>query len=355
MSQDKNVKVLYEATDYPIFQNRVYSTYQEAVNCPKDNIRLVENLETGLVYNENFKPEMMAYDTSYQNEQGVSAYFQQHLNFVSNLIEQSMGKSELVEIGCGKGFFLEMLLEKGFKVTGFDPAYEGNNRNIINQYFERGSKVSAKGIILRHVLEHIQNPLDFLISIKNANNEKGLIYIEVPCFEWICEHNAWFDVFYEHVNYFRLADFYRMFDNIIESGNIFGGQYIYVIADISTLKRPVIDQNNRVKFPQEFLNSLLSKPLQKHGKSAVWGGSSKGVIFALLCNRMGMKIDIVIDINPQKQGMFIPATGLLISKPEEAMLEMDDKYTIYVMNSNYLNEIKAITKNAYKLVSIDNG
>src|SRR3546814_9608010 len=61
------------------------------------------------------------------------------------------------------------------------------------------------------------------------------IYIEVPCFDWIVEHSAWFDVFYEHVNYFRLADLRAMFGTVHEAGHLFGGQYLYIVADLSTL------------------------------------------------------------------------------------------------------------------------
>ena len=65
-----------------------------------------------------------------------------------------------------------------------------------------------------------------------------MIYIEVPCFDWIIEHGAWFDIFYEHVNYFRLDDFRRAFGKVIHAGRSFGGQYLSVIADLDTLRVP---------------------------------------------------------------------------------------------------------------------
>ena len=98
-----------------------------------------------------------------------------------------------------------------------------------------------------------------LHQLKTANGGTGKIYIEVPCFDWICEHRAWFDIFYEHVNYFRLADFKRMFGEVIESGKVFGGQYLYVIAELSSLRIPVIDMNNRVNFPSDFTNNLTEQ------------------------------------------------------------------------------------------------
>ena len=91
--------------------------------------------------------------------------------------------------------------------------------------------------LLRHVLEHIQDPVSFLAEIANAN-QGGQIYIEVPCFDWILEHKAWFDLFYEHVNYFRLDDLRRMFGTVHEAGHLFGGQYLYVVADLASLRDP---------------------------------------------------------------------------------------------------------------------
>ena len=259
MNQEDQTRLLYQQEQFPIFQNRMYDSEAEAKACPKGDVQLVEDQRTGLVYNAAFLPELMAYDSNYQNEQALSLLFQEHLESVSSIIDRCMGRDSIVEVGCGKGFFLEMLLGKGFDVTGFDPTYEGNNPKILKHYFEPGVGIKANGLVLRHVLEHIQDPVSFLHQLKTANGGNGKIYIEVPCFDWICEHKAWFDIFYEHVNYFRLADFKRMFGEVIESGKVFGGQYLYVIAELSSLRIPVIDMNNRVNFPSDFTNNLTEQ------------------------------------------------------------------------------------------------
>ena len=353
MSQHTNVKLLYEANDFPVFQNRMYHSSKDAIASPKGDIRLVENLETGLVYNEAFRPELLVYDDNYQNEQAVSPLFQQHLNTITQIIKKNMGQVDLVEVGCGKGFFLEMLLDRGFEVTGFDPTYEGDNPEIKKHYFVPGLGIKAKGIILRHVLEHIQDPVNFLTSLRDANGGSGLIYIEVPCFDWICQKKAWFDVFYEHVNYFRISDFYRIFENVIESGKGFGEQYLYIIADLASLKIPKIDHKDRANFPSNFLATLQKQNGTNLNRVAVWGGASKGVIFSLLKSRTGQSIKIVIDINPAKQGKYIAGTGLRVLSADEGLSKLPDGSMIYVMNSNYLKEIKKMSKNAYKYVSVD--
>lgn len=342
---------LYRVSQLPIFQNRMYNSALEARECQRGDVRLVQNLESGLIYNADFRPELMSYDARYQNEQAVSPQFRRHLDEVAGIVERTMGRTGLVEVGCGKGSFLEILSERGVDVTGFDPAYEGDNPRVKRHYFEPGVGIKAQGMIHRHVLEHVQDPVQFLENLRTANQGSGLIYIEVPCFDWICAHRAWFDVFYEHVNYFRLSDFERMFDRVIEAGRLFGGQYMFVVADLSSLKEPRFESRDYLTFPSDFLRRLDNDVINT--TSAVWGGASKGVIFSLMKSRLGQPVDLVIDINPAKQGKYLPATGLKVYSPEEGLARLPANAVLYVMNSNYLDEIRQMSDNIYRYVSID--
>jgi len=353
MNPPNPTRLLYEQAQLPVFQNRMYDTREEAVACPKGDLQLVEDLTTGLVYNAAFNADLMVYDEHYQNEQGVSALFQRHLDAVAQIVDRAMGSDAIVEIGCGKGFFLELLLARGVDITGFDPTYEGANSRVVKKYFEPGSGIRAKGLVLRHVLEHIKNPFGFLSRLKEANGGGGLIYIEVPCFTWICENKAWYDLFYEHVNYFRSTDFERMFGSIVETGHLFGGQYLYVVADLATLHTPQRDPLDAVSFPPNFAASVDAHAHPLASDAAIWGGASKGVIFALLKSRAGQHVATVIDINPAKQGKYLPSTGLLVQSPAEALPSLPIGSTIYVMNSNYLEEIKKMSNNAFNYVGVD--
>lgn len=348
-------KVLYTQERLPIFQNRMYDTEAEARDCPKGDMRLVEDQQTGLVYNAAFRPELMVYDAHYQNEQGLSPLFRAHLESVSEIVQRGMGREAIVEVGCGKGFFLEILLAKGVDVTGFDPTYEGSSPRVQKRYFEQGVGIQAEGLVLRHVLEHIQDPYEFLLKLKEANGGGGKIYIEVPCFDWICERRAWFDVFYEHVNYFRLRDFHRMFGSVIESGRLFGEQYLYVVADLATLRPPQRDAAEPVQFPDDFTKTAFAAPAAGAKLVAIWGGASKGVIFALIRARAGQPVDLVIDINPAKQGRYLPSTGLLVQSPQDALAKIPQGSQIYVMNSNYLKEIVEMSGNQFKYIEVDHG
>lgn len=344
------LRELYSANRLPVFQNRMYDSEEEAREAPVADIRLVEDEASGLVYNAAFRPELLVYDEHYQNEQANSPAFRIHLEAVAEIVARNMGQQDIVEVACGKGYFLEMLAARGFSITGFDPAYEGDNPAIEKRYFDAAAGVRARGLILRHALEHIQDPIAFLASLRAANGGAGNIYIEVPCLEWICRHDAWFDVFYEHVNYFRPIDFMRMFGTIHAQGHLFGGQYQYVVADLASLRQPRYQPEHAVRFPALPLGRLLADG----GKGVViWGGASKGVVFALQCMRQGIPVLAVIDVNPAKQGKYLAATGLRVQAPDEVLPSLPAGTTIHVMNSNYLDEIRAQAGERFRYLGID--
>jgi Methyltransferase domain len=349
-------KEIYRVEQLPVFQNRMFQSIESARNCTKGDVILVQDLETGLIFNQSFQPELMEYDADYQNETAVSAQFRKHLKNVAEVIQSHFCGRSLIEVGCGKGYFLENLQALGFEITGLDPTYEGLNPGIIKKYFTPQIGLKSDGIILRHVLEHIPDPVQFLFDIRESNGGRGKIYIEVPCFDWICEHRAWFDICYEHVNYFRLSDFPRMFDTIYESGHMFDNKFLYVVADLATLKVPTKDSFVEIEFPKTFLDTVeyyASKLKIQKTTATIWGGATKGVIFAILLERAGTKINTIIDINPAKQGKYIAGTGIRISSSSQAIDTIPIGSDVFVMNGNYLSEINDIVQDRLNLIAID--
>ena len=343
-------RLLYEATDFPIFQNRMYDTAESALACPRGQIAIVEDHQTGLVHNARFDPDLMVYDASYQNEQANSVPFRTHLDWAADLVVETMGTDALIEVGCGKGTFLEILADRGAAITGFDPTYEGDDPRIEKVYFGPDLGMRGNGLILRHVLEHIQNPVDFLRQLAKANGNQGLIYIEVPCFDWICDNRAWFDIFYEHVNYFRLSDFHEIFGRVVASGHCFGGQYLYVVGDLSDLNTPVYQPENTVQFPKDFTATLDASATTAH--DVVWGGASKGLIYSMLRARAGRPVAGIIDINPAKQNKYLAGTGLRVSAPQDILPGLPQDARILIMNPNYTEEIKSMSDNAFSYVEV---
>lgn len=353
------LRELYRADQLPVFQNKIFATQEDAIACPKGDVVLVQDLNTGLIFNNSFLPHLMTYDVTYQNEQAASPTFRSHLLEVATIVARHFRDLTMIEVGCGKGFFLEFLQKQGFSIVGVDPTYEGANPSIHKGYYTSALGIQADGLILRHVLEHVNDPVSFLAAVRGSNGGDGKVYIEVPCLEWISHNRAWFDIFYEHVNYFRISDFYRMFRRVYESGHIFGGQYLYVVADLDTLQEPRYDESLAFAFPNDFLQSAthfarrLTARRGPQSPSAIWGGGSKGVLFALFMMRAGAEVDFIIDINPAKQGFHLASTGLRVYSPDEAFTYVTPSSDIFVMNRNYLSEIRELTADRCNLVVVD--
>jgi hypothetical protein len=59
----------------------MYQSREDAINCPKGDLIVVEDSITGLIYNQAFNQELLKYDEHYQNEQALSPAIIAHHNF----------------------------------------------------------------------------------------------------------------------------------------------------------------------------------------------------------------------------------------------------------------------------------
>jgi len=343
LTGSENTQVIYQQQAVPLIQNKVYPTKAEAEKTPCIDVTLAQSLDNGFVFSANFNDLIIDYDAHYQNEQSNSPYFKKHLDNVIEIMQDNKTlNGKVVEIGCGKAFFMNMLLAKGYDVTGFDPTYEGDSPKVIKDFFsDKYSGIEASFIILRHTLEHIANPLEFINTVAAANNYKGKIYIEVPTFEWIMKHNAIEDIFYEHCNYFTLDTLQMLFTDSV-GGHIFNGQYIYVIANLDKVKKE-IEKKEVTPYIAKFKDCLTGYQalLANAGATAIWGVGAKGSTFLNLLDKKAEKIKCVVDINPKKQHRYVGGTGHYIIKPEE--LQEYGIENIIVMNENYIDEIRPET------------
>lgn len=344
------VQNIYCLPSVPVLQNRVFDTPDAARNCATGELQIVQNLDTGLIYNQAFDASRLIYDKNYNNEQSLSPAFQSHLKLVKEIVRKFLGTSDLLEVGCGKAYFLEMLRADGFDILGCDPTYEGSNRDIVRDFYHCGLGLTKKNLILRHVLEHIADPVSFLEGVRDAN-QGGTIYIEVPCLDWIANRHAWFDLFYEHVNYFRLSDLTKMFGRVYDSGRIFGGQYLYIVADLQTIQRPM-EVQTPFSLPDGFQPNFTG--LDRRVTNVVWGAASKGVIYSLHAQRSGYDIAFAIDVNPAKHEKYLPLTGIRVLSPEKAIRELSKDTHVVIMNSNYRDEIVEMSKNKFSYTVADN-
>ena len=342
--------ILYRAAGIPAMQNKLFSTRAEALAAPSASLELCQD-ETGLVFNRCFDPVVVAYDDSYQNDQGHSLQFQRHLDEVCELCcrHLSSEKHLAVDVGCGKGGFVELLRQKGVNAIGYDNAYQGSSSYIRKSFFSVDSHDQGDLLTLRHVLEHIPSPWQFLDGIAAANGYKGLLYVEVPDLEWILEHRAYFDLFHEHVNYFRADDFSRRFgDAVIFQAKSFGGQYLSVVINLESVRecRSSLARESHSGLQAAFdqlseYEAMTYATLAESHEIVLWGAAAKGVVFAAKSPAaIKRKMLYAIDINPRKQGHFMPLSGVEVVDSTMGVARLEASSLVVIMNSNYEQEIR---------------
>ncbi len=78
-----------------------------------------------------------------------------------------------------------------------------------------------------------------------------------------------------------------------------------------------------------------------HRTVVIWGAGAKGVMFLnLLRITAGAGVDWVVDINPRKQGHFVPLMGQTIVGPDR--LSQNPPDLVIVMNPEYEGEIRSM-------------
>lgn len=325
------------------------------------DLRLRFNQSLDFVENAEFDSALAAYDDNYQNSQAHSNFFYDHMKSVLEVLKKHFPeKSRVVEVGCGKGDFMELIQSDDyFQAIGYDAAYEGDNPRIHKRYLSSADTIKADLIVLRHVLEHIQAPHQFLSMLKNIfGNAK--VYIEVPNYDWITENQAFFDITYEHVNYFSQRALAILFDNPpIAVGLCFRDQYQYIIADIDSLSNNFAQQYEKGEW-QNIDFELLFPSLQNKisdienlliegGVAYLWGAATKGCMFLVHCanqNKLLDKIRFVIDVNPNKCGKYLPGSLIPIKAREEFFNQANDGDLLIIANPNYQQEIIEEVKTA---------
>ena len=350
---------LYKA-NLPIMNNILHESSNSAIDSPSGDVCIVEH---GCYFiNSKFDEKKVMYNDQYLVGQNISPSFMKHLADVKRIIKR-INPSSTFEIGCSDGYFVEILNNDGFDSYGVDPSYVGSNRKIKQNNFNKEKNIKHDLIILRHVLEHIKNPVSFLNDIKHATNEDTLIYIEVPSLNWIIDNGAFYDFTYEHVNYFNLASFNHFFSSIVESGELFSKQYIYIVAKISSLTDRFNELVNvdtggdqyiaeRIKHMKNIENTVAHNISKLDGPVYICSAAGKGVIFSSLLaankNLRNFSFDVV-EINPVKVGKYIPVIGKKILNQADV-----DNGNMIVMNSNYLQDVKnAVSSNVRVFELID--
>jgi SAM-dependent methyltransferase len=340
----------------PIFQNVVYPTRLEALAAPQGELVLGTCVACGFSYNARFDAELVVYDERYDNHVASAAFEQYYRTQARLLIDRfKLASGTVYDVGCGKGEFLRILcaLAPGIHGVGIDPSctpLREGNFELVRAHFDKSLfGGDAKLVILRHVLEHISEPIEFLGELRRAMPDTPL-YVEVPDLDWIWENGAFWDFCYEHCNYFTLNSLSNALSRagfaVLDQQLSFVGQYQWALclptdSPQSIEVAPEQEISKATRFSEneaQLLERIEARAIASSG-IAIWGMATKGVILATLLD--ARHILGGIDMNPAKQGHFAAGSGIAIH-PVDWVKNLPMNSQILVMNSNYLEEIRDV-------------
>lgn len=359
----------YGASGIPTQSNLLLRTLDEALAQTAGDLELAYCRVCGFITNLRFDPSSQQLDSDYEATQAFSATFN---TFARSLAEQWIARYGLgprttaLEIGCGGGEFVELLSElAGCSAIGIDPIVDparsrDNVRFIRGKFDETLTGLWPDFICCRHTLEHVPDVNRFVATIRKALKDRNEVPVcfEVPDTLRVLREGAFWDVYYEHCSYFTPGSMARLFRrcgfDVADLRLEFDGQYIILeslpASGDASKRTPAIE--NDLAATNEAIETftrlcetklrewreVIDRAASDGRRLALWGSGSKAVGFLTTLNIDRRMLPHVVDINPHKQGTFLPTTGQQIVAPEQ--LRSDQPRVVIAMNPVYRKEIR---------------
>lgn len=361
---------IYRLHGIPVQSCILLDSREAALAFPRHDLVLKVCDDCGFIFNAVFDERQVDYASTTEESQHFSGTFNL---FAKQLVAEIASTYDLdgkctLEIGCGKGDFLQELVTRtGTVGLGIDPGFIPERRPGVNghtlsfqrEYFNPATiKSSPDFVVCRHTLEHISSVGRFIRDIARViDGRRNVgIFFETPDVRRVLAEGAFWDIYYEHCSYFTLGSHARLFRregmDVTRLYLAYDDQYIIQYAQPDAGEAAPLDNEDDLDAVRALAAAFPAKAARtraywtgfvqsRHAagkRVAIWGGGSKGVSF-LTTNGLGDEVAQVVDINPFKQGRYLPGSGHRVIGPEALAAAPPD--TVIVMNPVYLMEIGA--------------
>lgn len=347
------LKEVFSATRVPI-----------ALNTPIDEssfdaeifieLNIVQCQHCSLIYNKAFDPSMIEkiytknYSSGIANSPKVLEKYQKIIDGI--ILKENIDNKCIIEIGASDFTFSELMIDRGAsKIIAFEPSdlFQATNPLIhhINTFFDPEKiPVAAEEIdliIMRHVLEHVPNPLATIEQLFSIAKPGLKLYIEVPNAEDIIKHYRFYDFTYEHVTYFNPELLVRIMNNfgfITHSvTHLINGQHFGILCEkteATKTKQPqrklvetIQDIEGFASYTEGFLKKIREL-IKSYDNVAIYGAGAHGVGVAAFSDIDSKQVQCFLDLNQMKAGQYSPKTHIPIMLPEKHKIQDLDAVVI---------------------------
>lgn len=170
-------------------------------------------------YNANYDDGLYAYYQTYLGKSKEETYdaltCKSYMQVLRLFASYGSGKS-ILDVGCGKGDFVDVAMQEGYSVEGIELSQHAVNIAqgfglpvTKRDFFSNEIQDASMDIVtMFEVLEHLPDPVKFLCRAEAVVNPGGLIYLTTPNFNSLDRRvlgAGWDAIHREHLTYFTTA------------------------------------------------------------------------------------------------------------------------------------------------------
>ena len=286
-------------------------------------------------------------------------------------------RSQVVELASNDGYLLQYFLDRGVPVLGIEPAanvarvaQEKGIRTMV-KFFGRatarevGAMMNADLLIGNNVLAHVPDLNDFVGGMKILLSPKGVLTMEFPHLLHLIDRNEWDTIYHEHFSYFSFltvskvfaAHGLTLFD--VEELETHGGSLRIYGRHADDHSRPLSERATELLTRERELGfdrldtylgfagqvraaklqvlEVLIEQRRRGLRIAGYGAPAKGNTLLNYCGIGRDFIEYTCDLNPHKQGRYLPGTRIPIRAPETIRETRPD--LVFILPWNLREEI----------------
>lgn len=279
-------------------------------------------------------------------------------DFLSFLQDYTKPPGRTCEIGAGVGYLSRRLIDEGWEVTSLEPGrgyaqhWNRYGVQIIQDFFPTPRASGPFDLIIAYgVLEHVANPVQFLLDIRNHLSSEGVAVFSVPdCTEEIIAGDPSI-LLHEHFTYFNaetLAGILWRAGFEAEVRPSRHGRCLYAVARIKEVRTDPLPRNDLMllaDYPvraERFIVTARTR-LTELAEDGTVGLYCPGRALAVLDATISMRF---FDDDPAQQGKFLPPFSQRI-EGRDALL-VSPVGTVVVMSRTFGERIRtALRKHGY--------